>query len=116
MKRSSGRSRAAGYGIVLVTCSSVEEGENLAKGLVLERLAACVNLIKGIDSFFWWEGHLDHAQEVLLVIKTVRSKFAALEKYVKAHHSYQVPEVIFLPIAAGHGPYLKWLKDTVERG
>ena len=104
----------ADFGIVLVTCPSSQEAEKLARGLVEKRLAACVNVIQGVNSFFRWEGKLDHAQEVLLILKTARSKFTLLEKYVKAHHSYQVPEVIFLPIAMGHGPYLNWIGDSLR--
>ena len=112
-KGSRGRD-GANFGIVLVTCSSADEGEKMARGLVVDRLAACVNMVKNVDSLFWWEGKVDHAQEVLLVIKTQKSRFSALESYVKAHHSYQVPEMIFLPIATGHGPYLNWIRDSLR--
>ena len=106
----------AGFGIVLVTCASKEEAEKLARGIVESRLAACVNVVPAVESFFWWEGKIDVAKELLLIIKTRRSAFAALERYVKAHHSYQVPEVVFLPIQAGHRPYMNWLAESMQRG
>ena len=101
-------------GVALVTCASFEEAEKLAKGILEGRLAACVNVVKAVESFFWWEGKIDHAQETLLIIKTESARFEELEQYVKGHHSYQVPEIILLPVDKGHRPYLNWVVESLQ--
>jgi periplasmic divalent cation tolerance protein len=106
---------ASDFGVTLVTCGSVDEAEKLATGLVENRLAGCVNIVKGVESVFWWKGKVDRAQEALLIIKTQQEYFGALEKFVKAHHSYDVPEIVFLPIVQGHEPYLKWIGESLNR-
>ncbi len=102
------------FGVVFVTCASVEEGRKLARGMVENRLAACVNMVQGVESFFWWEGKVDHGQEVLLIIKTRRGRFEALRRYVAEHHSYQVPEVIMIALEKGHPPYVQWMVDSLR--
>ena len=104
----------AGECVVYVTCPDRATATSLADALVTERLAACVNMVPGIDSVFWWEGRLDRAQEVLLIIKTTRRRLAALTKAVRQRHPYDVPEVIALPIQAGHPPYLAWVRQSVR--
>ncbi|HID95747.1 MAG TPA: divalent-cation tolerance protein CutA [Candidatus Latescibacteria bacterium] len=102
-----------GYIIVLVTASSVEEGERIASVLLERKVAACVNITGGIRSLFWWEGKIDRAHEVLLIIK---SKAALLEKViglVKENHSYDVPEVIALPVIGGSKAYLEWMEGVI---
>ena len=106
--------RKSAFGIVFVTCPSRLEAEKLARGMLENRLAACVNIIKAVDSFFWWKGKIDHAQEFLLIIKTKEKLFKVLERYVKTRHSYQVPEVILIPIAVGHRPYLDWMVESLK--
>ena len=96
--------------VVLVTVATREDGERLAAALVDERLAACVNVVGPIQSIYRWEGAVHHDQELLLMIKTRASLFAALEQRVRALHSYQTPEVIALSITAGSEPYLEWLR------
>ncbi len=108
--------KKADFGVALVTCSSKQEAQALACGIVEARLAACVNIVPAIESIFWWEGKLDSAQELLLIIKTRKTKFVALAHYVKTHHSYQVPEIILLPIEQGHEPYLNWIRESVKGG
>jgi len=97
--------------IVLVTVSSAGEGERLAQALVQERIAACVNRVPGIQSVYRWEGKIEQAAEELLVIKTRKALFPSLEKRVRELHSYDVPEIIALPVVAGSEPYLNWLGE-----
>lgn len=102
------------YLVVFVSSGSKEEAEKIASGLLKEKLAACVNIIKDADSHFWWQGKLDKAKEALLIIKTRKSLFARLIKKVKSLHSYEVPEIIALPIIAGHKPYLDWIDESTR--
>lgn len=98
----------------LVTCPSRAEARKLAKALLGHKLAACVNIIAGLESHYWWQGKLDQAKEYLLVIKTTRAKAVAVTKTIKAMHSYEVPEVIFLPIVEGERNYLSWVRREVK--
>jgi periplasmic divalent cation tolerance protein len=97
---------------LLVLCTAPAEGEaaeRLARGLVEARLAACVNLVVGLRSFYRWEGAIQDDAEVQLLIKSRRGRLEALVAYVHEHHPYDVPEVIALPIVGGAAPYLAWL-------
>jgi len=100
--------------VVLVTCPSQASARRLAAHLIRSRVAACVNVIGQVESLFWWKGKSESAREYLLMIKTSRSRFEALRRTVVAHHPYDVPEVIALPIAAGHAPYLAWIQRSVR--
>jgi periplasmic divalent cation tolerance protein len=95
--------------VVLSTAGSREEAERIASALVDEHLAACVNVIDGLTSIYRWQGKVERASEVLLVIKTRRASAARLIARLGELHSYDVPEAIVLPIAAGSRPYLQWL-------
>jgi periplasmic divalent cation tolerance protein len=99
--------------VVLVTAGSREEAERLAETLVGERLAACVNLVGPIRSIYRWKGEVCRDDEQLLVIKTTRESCAALERRVRELHSYDVPEVLVLPIEGGSEAYLAWLREQV---
>ena len=102
------------YILVFITASSEKEGEKIANALVKERLAACVNLIGGMKSTFRWKGQISSEQEVLLIAKTKDKLFEKLKRRVIDLHSYEVPEVIALPILAGFEKYLNWIeKETV---
>ncbi len=103
-----------GHSVVLVTAGSKEEAGMLARGLVENKLAFCVNIIPAIESVYHWEGKIHHDPELLLIVKTRSGKFEALRDWVVEHHSYDVPEVIALPITAGLGEYLKGIDDWVE--
>jgi periplasmic divalent cation tolerance protein len=104
------------FRVVLVTCGSLTEARRIAHGVVSARLAACVNIILSpVESFYTWKGKLEKAPEYLLVIKTTSKRLAALEKEVQRLHSYDVPEFIALPIAAGSRNYLSWLQASVKR-
>ena len=100
--------------VVLVTCPGRVQARKLAKALVSKRLAACVNIVPGVESLFWWDGKLDRAREALLIIKTTARAFPSLTRAICALHAYQVPEIIALPIVRGHPPYLRWLRDSVR--
>ena len=102
--------------IVYVTAGSPAEGERLARALVDERLAACVNRIATVQSVYRWEGKLEQSEEQLLIIKTQKRLFAALEKRVRELHSYSVPEIVALPIIEGSQDYLRWLGDQTNDG
>ena len=101
--------------IVLVTCGSRKEARRIARALVEARLAACVNVLQApVESVYRWKGKVETAREFLLVIKTLRKKFAALEGEVRRLHSYDVPEIIALPIDRGSRPYLAWIDESVR--
>jgi periplasmic divalent cation tolerance protein len=102
--------------VVLVTTPSAEVAERIAAAVVPERLAACVNIVPGLRSVFAWEGRIEAAEEVLLLIKTRVDRLPALEARVRALHPYSVPEFIALPVVAGHEPYLTWVSESVTKG
>jgi len=99
--------------VVLITAPSENEAHLLAKGLVENRLAACVNIVPGITSFYWWKGKVNQDAEYLLICKTTEKTWPQLRDWVVTHHSYTVPEVIALPILAGSDAYMAWLADAV---
>jgi periplasmic divalent cation tolerance protein len=100
-----------GYCVVITTCGSNEEGEKLASLIVENRLAACVQ-ISGITSYYTWEGELNRDPECKLTIKTRKGIYDQLEKFIKKHHSYDVPEIIQVPIQAGSKQYLDWIDEV----
>lgn len=102
------------YCIVLMTAGSAEEAERLARALVDERLAACVNIIGPIRSIYRWQGQVEDAPELLLIGKTRQDLVPALAERVRALHSYQVPEVLALPVIGGWPPYLRWLAGETQ--
>jgi periplasmic divalent cation tolerance protein len=100
--------------VVLVTASSSEEAAQLAQAMVNERVAACVNIVPGLSSIYRWQGRVETADEVLLIVKTARHLLPAVTRLVQSLHSYTVPEVIALPIVGGAAPYLDWLAEQVR--
>lgn len=98
------------YCIVFVTAPKGKEGSRLARILLKDRLCACVSIIKSVESFFWWQSKINKAGESLLMIKTKHSLLKRLIKTVKEKHSYQVCEIIALPIIAGNKAYLDWIE------
>ena len=97
--------------IVLITVSKEDEAVRIAQELVDSRLAACVNMVKGIRSIYRWKGKREDEEEVLMVVKTRQDLFDGLKKRVKELHSYSVPEIIALPVMEGSEEYLKWLSE-----
>jgi len=102
--------------VVLMTAGSQEEAERIAQALVAEMLAACVNVVPGVTSIYRWEGQVQRDQEWLLLAKSRRDVLDRLVERVQALHSYEVPEIIALPLAGGSEPYLDWLDSVVEGG
>ncbi len=101
------------YGVVLVTASSRTEAETIAQTLVQSCLAACVNLVP-VHSIYTWQGEIHQEDEWQLFIKCDLAKFDALESKIREIHSYEVPEIIALPILAGSEPYLGWIAEQVR--
>ena len=102
--------------VVLVTCGSRKEARRIARALVERRLAACVNEIGApVTSVYRWKGKVETAKEFLLAIKTTKKRFPALREAVRELHSYEVPEIIALPIAEGSRAYLDWIAESVKR-
>lgn len=99
--------------VVLSTCGSAGEAEKLARMLVEGRLAACVNVVPTVRSFYRWQGALESAEEWLLVIKSLREIFPQLRAALEQAHSYSVPEVIALPIVDGAPAYLNWMSANL---
>ena len=81
--------------------------------LVSKRLAACVQILPEMESIYRWQGKIERQREVLLIAKTVNSKFAELEREVRVFHSYETPEIVAFPLSAGSSPYLQWLSASV---
>jgi periplasmic divalent cation tolerance protein len=100
--------------VVFMTAASSEEAAKLAKLLVEAHLAGCVQMLPQIESVYRWHGKVERQTEVLLIAKTTRSKFAELERRVRAAHSYEIPEIVALPVTAGSAPYLQWLLSVTH--
>jgi periplasmic divalent cation tolerance protein len=100
--------------VVLCTVPDAETAARLARAVVDERLAACVSVVPGLRSIYRWKGEICDDAEVLLVAKTRRAAFEALRARLVALHPYEVPEVVALPIVAGHHPYLAWLDASLD--
>ena len=95
--------------VVLSSCSTRDEADRIANALIERRLAACVNIVEGVDSGYRWKGVVEHSREFLLIIKAKRENFEALSSLLASLHSYEVPEVIALHVVAGSESYLEWL-------
>ncbi|MDA8169744.1 MAG: divalent-cation tolerance protein CutA [Nitrospiraceae bacterium] len=102
------------YIVVLVAASSEDEGAAIAKVLVSETLAGCVNIVKGVRSIYSWQGRVEDEQEVLLIAKTRRELFEKLAEKVRELHSYEVPEIISVPVEEGSEAYLNWLTNATR--
>lgn len=102
------------YGVVLVTAASQAEGEAIAKALLAEKLAACVN-ITPVHSFYTWQGKQQSDREWQLIIKTNLTLFSQLAAKIKELHSYEIPEIIALPVIAGVESYLSWIDENVKQ-
>jgi periplasmic divalent cation tolerance protein len=102
------------YIVIFVTASNKREAQKIAAGLIKQRLAACVNIMDKVDSVFFWEGKIQKAKESLLIIKSKKEKMSKVVKLVKSLHSYEVPEIIALPVIAGDKPYLRWIDAALR--
>jgi periplasmic divalent cation tolerance protein len=102
------------YIVIFITASNKKEAKKIAEKLIKNKLAACVNIVNKIESLFWWQAKVDKASEVLLIVKSRKDKLAKIIAAVKSAHSYDVPEIIALPIIGGYKPYLKWINESLR--
>jgi periplasmic divalent cation tolerance protein len=100
-------------GIVLVTAPEMKTARRLARAALEGRLAACANLVPGVESHYWWQGRISKATEVLIVLKTTAGNLAALERLIVAEHPYDTPEFVALPVARVNHRYLSWWNQSV---
>ena len=99
---------------IYVTCQSRMQAEEIGAKLVEEKLVACVNIVPGMTSMYWWKGKVEKDQEAIMVAKTMANKVNMLVERIKELHSYEVPCVISLPIVGGNPDYLDWLNTSVS--
>jgi periplasmic divalent cation tolerance protein len=102
------------YIIIMITSRDAEEADQIAELILEQRLAACINVIPGVNSSFWWEGEIKKAQESLLIVKTGADQLPEIIQSVKAVHSNSVPEIIVLPIIGGNLDYLDWIENELS--
>jgi periplasmic divalent cation tolerance protein len=100
--------------VVLSTCASAEEAEGLARRVINEHLAACVNVLSPVRSFYRWKGEIQDSDEWLLIIKSTRDKFDALRAALESAHTYEVPEVVAISIVDGSPNYLSWIERELQ--
>lgn len=105
---------AAKYILVMTMCASRSEGARIIGSLLRKRLVACANVSGRVESRFRWAGKLDKATESLVMMKSTLSNFTRIEREIRRLHSYEVPEIIALPIVAGSKDYLRWISDSVK--
>ena len=102
------------YIVVFVITANKAEAEKISQALLTERLIACANIVNPVTSFFFWSGKIDRAEECLVVMKSRRDLFLELAKRLKGLHSYEVPEVLAIPIIEGSAAYLGWLSEVLK--
>jgi len=100
------------YILVLTSCNSSEIASLIADSLVNRKLAACVNIMQGVESVYQWQGQIEHAEEFLLLIKSQHSLFLPLKQAIQELHDYELPEIIAVPIEAGEQNYLDWIQSA----
>jgi periplasmic divalent cation tolerance protein len=100
--------------VVLTNCPDAESADRIATALIEERVAACVNRLAPAESTYRWQGRIEHATEVPLLIKTTAERYPALEQAIRRLHPYSVPEIVALPIVAGFLPYLAWIDEQTR--
>ncbi len=102
------------YHLVMTSCPDMPLAERIAAALIEERHAACVSILPEVRSIFRWAGKLERTNEVLLIVKTELACLAAVEQCIRTLHSYDVPEMIALPISHGYTPYLNWITESIK--
>ena len=102
------------YCLLITTCSDADFAEKLAESVVVEKLAACVNIVNGVKSVYQWQQKIEVGQELLLIIKTKRQLIELVENKLKELHPYELPEIITVPIEAGSSEYLNWLAENLK--
>ncbi|MFH0774517.1 MAG: divalent-cation tolerance protein CutA [bacterium] len=100
------------YIVVFITASEEEQARKIADQLLSKRLIACVHILPKASSLFWWQGRIDSQEEVLLILKTREELLDKIIRTTKELHSYEIPEIIALPIIGGNEDYLKWINDN----
>ncbi len=101
--------------VILITCANKREAKRIAGSLVEHKLVACVNIVDKIKSIFWWQKRIDSAGEVLLIAKSKKSLMQKVIRQIKSLHSYQVPEIIALPIVTGNKDYINWINESIRQ-
>jgi periplasmic divalent cation tolerance protein len=101
--------------MVTVTADSEEQAKRIAEILLTRRLVACANIVANVQSHFWWKGKVNHSKELLILLKSRGELLDEIVRVVKENHSYEVPEVVALPIVGGNPDYLRWVDESVER-
>ena len=100
--------------VVFITAGTQDEAQNIARILLDERKVACVNIVSGVESLFWWQGKIDKVAEYLLIAKSELSLLVKIVDTVKKAHNYEVPEILALPIIGGNRDYLEWIHSEVR--
>lgn len=100
--------------LIYCTCPNQESAEQIAQRLISDRLAACVNILPGVSSVYEWQGQIETAQEHLLLIKSPKARYAAIEAAIKALHPYELPEIIAVAIESGSAEYLQWIDSCLS--
>ncbi|MEJ2242155.1 MAG: divalent-cation tolerance protein CutA [Candidatus Bathyarchaeota archaeon] len=98
-----------------MTTSTRDEAKNIIQILLEEKLIVCANIIENISSFFWWKGNIEEEKEVLVFMKSIRDNFEKISKRVKELHSYDIPEILSIPIVDGSSSYLDWMKSVLNQ-
>ena len=99
---------------VYITVADMHEAKKIGRILLEKRLAACINLLDGMESMYWWEGAIEESREVVLIAKTTQRLVSALIAAVKENHSYECPCIVTLPIETGNPAFLKWISDETD--
>ncbi len=104
----------SGYTVVFITAPTTKEAQELSRRLLEEKKAACVSMVHGVISSYWWQNKIETGAESLLIVKTRAALVPQVIDLVKSRHSYQVPEIIALPVIGGNPDYLKWIDESVK--
>jgi periplasmic divalent cation tolerance protein len=99
--------------LILVTTDARDDAERIGEALVVEHLAGCCSVVPMVHSFYYWEDQLKREHEALLIVKTLESLAPAVMEYVRTHHTYDLPEILQVPVEGGSSPYLSWLEKQV---
>jgi len=105
---------ASKHVVVFVTAANVAEAKKIANEILKRKFAACANIVKGVDSSYWWHGKIERSTEIMVIMKTQSRLTEKLIRAVKKLHSYEVPEIIAVPIVSGSPDYLKWIDESVS--
>jgi periplasmic divalent cation tolerance protein len=101
--------------LVQVTAPNLTTARKIATTALKSRLVACANLLPTVESYYWWQGSIEHSREVLIILKTTRNRMAELEKLILSLHPYDTPEIVATPLVAGTPRYLAWVVDSMRR-